>query len=65
MNSNHSGRARWVGLLLATTAGLAPELGQAIPIPNPAYLFARTQTDGIRFAPNPDEAPVDSKLTTI
>jgi hypothetical protein len=44
----------------------APGLSLAAPfLPNPAYLSARTQTDGIRFAPNPDEAPVDAKANTI
>lgn len=66
MKSNHSGKARRAGLLTAVTVALAPGLGLAAPfLPNPAYLSARTQTDGIRFAPNPDEAPVDSKRQTI
>lgn len=34
-------------------------------LPNPAYLSAHTQTDGIRYATNPVEAPVDSKRTSI
>ena len=55
-----------LGLLLAATTLVAPGLSLAAPfLPNPAYLSASTQTDGIRFAPNPDEAPVDSKRTTI
>lgn len=55
-----------MGRLLVATAAVAPGLSLAAPfLPNPAYLSARTQTDGIRFAPNPDEAPVDSKSTTI
>ena len=66
MNSNHSGRARWVGLLVATTACVVPTFALATPfLPNPAYLSASTQTDGIRFATNPTESPVDSKRTTI
>lgn len=55
-----------LGLLLAATTLVAPGLSLAAPfLPNPAYLSASTQTDGIRFAPNPVEAPVDSKRTTI
>lgn len=66
MNSNHSGRARWAGLLVATTACVVPTFALATPfLPNPAYLSASTQTDGIRFATNPTESPVDSKRSTI
>lgn len=54
-----------LGLILA--AALAgPGLSQAAPfLPNPAYLSARTQTDGIRYATSPVEAPVDSKQATV
>ena len=55
-----------LGVLLAATTLAAPGLSLAAPfLPNPAYLSASTQTDGIRFAPNPDEAPVDSKQAIV
>lgn len=54
-----------LGLILVAALA-APGLSLAAPfLPNPAYLSAQTQTDGIRFATNPVEAPVDSKQTTI
>lgn len=54
-----------LGLILAV--GLAgPDLALAAPfLPNPAYIAAHTQTDGVRHATNPVEAPVDSKRTSI
>ena len=63
----HAASVRQVfGLVLATAAFATPGIGLAAPfLPNPAYLAASTQTDGIRYAPNPDEAPVDSKRTSI
>jgi len=55
-----------VGLLVATSACVSPTLGQAAPfLPNPAYVAAHTQTDGVRWSTNPVEAPVDSKRTSI
>jgi len=63
MKTNHSGRNPAFGMLLAASTLAAPGLGLAATpfLPNPAYLNASTYTDGIRYATNPVEAPVDSK----
>ena len=66
MTSNHSGRSLLLRALLAAAPALTPGLSLADPfLPNPAYLSASTQTDGIRRSSNPIEAPVDSKGTRI
>ena len=56
-----------LSLALVLAACLAtPGLSMAAPfLPNPAYLNASTYTDGIRYATNPVEAPVDSKQAVI
>lgn len=52
--------------LILAAALAAPGLSLAAPfLPNPAYLNASTYTDGIRYATNPVEAPVDSKQAVI
>jgi hypothetical protein len=66
MKSNQTGHLRWLQALLAASAIAAPGLGLAAPfLPNPAYLAAHTQTDGIRRSTNPVESPVDAKRTSI
>ena len=66
MTSNQSGKPAWLPSLLTATALACPAFALAAPfLPNPAYLSARTQTDGVRHATNPIEAPVDSKSKQI
>ena len=67
MKSNHSEQLSRACRALAAACSLAaPGLALAAPfLPNPAYLSARTQTDGIRLATTPVEVPVDSKSNRV